>query len=162
MSIASVGSNPSQTIGSLLLQQLVANGASSQGTSDVTGLLGDLLTLSPEAQHLAQAPAAVTQALQDLLSGQKDVQGDLAQLKSYFQEHPQSLAALLNGLGASSTANSTDANSLLQTAFLNGQSNASNPATLLKLLGNQGQDSLFASLGDSGSGSDASPLSILG
>ena len=162
MSIASVGSNPSQTIGSLLLQQLVANGASSQGTSDVTGLLGDLLTLSPEAQHLAQAPAAVTQALQDLLSGQKDVQGDLAQLKSYFQEHPQSLAALLNGLGASSTANSSDANSLLQTAFLNGQSNASNPATLLKLLGNQGQDSLFASLGDSGSGSDASPLSILG
>jgi len=162
LSVTSVGSNPSQTIGSLLLQQLAANGASSQGTSDATGLLGDLLTLSPAGQQLAQAPAAVTQAMQDLLSGQKDVQGDLAQLKSYFQEHPQSLAALLNGLSASNTANSTDANSLLQTAFLNGQSNASNPATLLKLLGNQGQDSLFASLGDSGSGSDASPLSLLG
>ena len=96
MSVTSVGSNQSQSIGSQLLQQLMANSSTSQSTT--TGSLEDLLSLSPAAQQLAQAPSAVVNAMGDLLSGQKDVQGDLSQLKSFFQQNPQNLASLLSSL----------------------------------------------------------------
>ena len=167
MSIPSVASNQAQTIGSTLLQQLVANEAGAQGTSGTSSLLGDLLTLSPAAQQLTQAPADVTQAMQDLFSGQKDIQGDLTKLKSYFQQNPQSLIHLLNslqaGTGTYGTANASGSKSALLTALMNGQSNNSDPTALLNLLsGNQGQNSLFDIMGNSGSGSSGSPLSIFG
>jgi hypothetical protein len=124
------------------------------------------MTLSPAAQQLTKAPDAVTNALADLLSGQKDTAGDLTQLKAYFQKNPQSLASVLNSLkGANSvygTAGSLGSNSALMTALMNAQSNNSNPASLLSLLkGNQNQTSLFSFLGDS-SGSDGSSQSIFG
>ena len=167
MSVTTVGSNQAQTIGSALLQQLAADESSSQGTSGASGFLGDLMTLSPAAQQLTQAPAAVTQAMSDLLSGKKDVQGDLAQLQSYFQQNPQSLAGLLGSLqgdtGTYSASSATGSASALLTALMNGQSNASDSSALLGLLsGNEGQSTLFDYLGNSSGGSDSSALSILG
>ena len=167
MSVTTVGSNQAQTIGSALLQQLAADESSSQGTSGASGFLGDLMTLSPAAQQLTQAPAAVTQAMSDLFSGKKDVQGDLAQLHSYFQQNPQSLAGLLGslqgGTGTYSATSVSSSASALLTALMNGQSNASDPSALLGLLsGNEGQSTLFDYLGNSGGGSDSSALSILG
>jgi hypothetical protein len=167
MSLSSVSSNQAQTIGSALLQQLVASEAGTQSTSGTSDLLGDLMTLSPAAQQLTQAPAAVTQAMQDLFTSQKDVKGDLEQLKSYFQKNPQSLVNLLSSLqGGTSTysaANSSNSTSALLTALMNGQSNNSDPSALLSLLtGNQGQDSLFDFIGNSSSGSASNGLSLLG
>ena len=167
MSLPSVGSNQAQTIGNALLQQLTADSSSSQGASGNSGLLGDLLTLSPAAQQLTQAPAAVTQAMGDLFSGHKEVQGDLAQLQSYFQQNPQSLASLLSsvqgGAGTYSASSSTGPASALLTALMNGQNNASDPSALLGLLsGNQGQSTLFDYLGNSSGGSGSGALSIFG
>jgi len=114
---------------------------------------GDLLTVSPAAQQLAKAPEAVTKALTDLLSEQKDIAGDLAQLKAYFKQNPQKLASVLGRLqGGAPTyglEGSLEARSTLLTALMNGQSNQSNPASLLKLLkGPSPQASLFALLDD--------------
>jgi hypothetical protein len=167
MSVSSVGSNQTQTIASALLQQLMASESSAQGTSSASGLLGDLMTLSPAAQQLTQAPDAVTQAMGDLFSSQKDVQGDLAKLRSYFQQNPQGLESLMNslqgGLSTYSAASSAGSKNALLTALMNGQSGSSNPSALLSLLsGNQGQSSLFDFLGSSGSSSADSALSILG
>jgi hypothetical protein len=167
MSVTAVSSDQTQTLSSLLLQQVMANGSGSQDTSGATGALGDLLTLSPGAQQLAQAPDAVVQAMQDLFSGQKDTQGDLAQLKGYFQKHPQSLVSLLGSLqgsiGTYSTSSSSSSKSALLTALMNGQSNGSDPSALLSLLsGSQGQGNLFDFMGNSGSGSNGSALSIFG
>jgi lipopolysaccharide biosynthesis regulator YciM len=154
VSISTVGSNQTQTIGSALLQQLAAEESSSQSTSGDAGILGDLMSLSPAAQQLTQAPVAVTQAMSDLFSGKKDVQGDLAKLQSYFQQNPQNLASLLSslqgGAGTYNASSSTNSSSALLTALMNGQSNASDPSALLGLLsGNQGQNTLFNYLGDS-------------
>ncbi|GLH73034.1 hypothetical protein GETHLI_15360 [Geothrix limicola] len=169
MSLSPVSSDSSQSLGSLLLQQLnAASSGTTQGqdTSGLTGALGDLLTLSPTAQQLTQAPSAVTQALSDLLSGQKDVSGDLSQLKAFFQKHPQSLASVLGSLQANATYGAPGgqtSTAALLTSLMNHQSNNSNPASLLALLnGNTTQDSLFSLLGDSGSGSDGSAVSLLG
>ena len=49
MSLPSVGSNQARTIGSTLLQQLAAEESSSQSTSGDSGILGDLMSLSPAA-----------------------------------------------------------------------------------------------------------------
>ena len=167
MSLTSVGSNQTQTIGNALLQQLAADSSNSQGTSGDSGLLGDSMTLSPAAQQFTQAPAAVTQAMSDLFSGQKDVQGDVTQLQAYFEKNPQSLAGLLSSLqgGAAtySATNSTGSTSALLTALMNGQSNASDPSALLGLLsGNQGQSTLFDYLQNPGGDSGSSALSIFG
>ena len=167
MSVGPVGSNQIQNAAGQLLQQLMAsNSTSPQGASGTSALPGDQLTLSAAAQHLTQAPAAVTQAMSDLLLGQTDVNGDLSQLKSYFQQHPQSLASVLSslqgGAGAYGVSSSLGSNSALLTAMLNQQSNASNPASLLGLLGNQGQTSLFSFLGDSSNGSSGSSTSLFG
>jgi hypothetical protein len=161
LSITSIGSNASQTIGSLLLQQLAATGSSTQATTGSADGLGDLLTLSPAAQQLAQAPAAVTQALTDLLTTQADVKGDLAQVKGYFQQHPEGLASLLSSLqgGTAATGSAQDRN-LLLAALMNGQSRASDPSSLLTLLGGTGQTTLFDALGGSDTGSSSD--SILG
>lgn len=166
MSLSPVSSDNSQSIGSLLLQQLnAASAGTTQDSSGLSGVLGDLLTISPTAQQLTQAPSAVTQALSDILSGQKDVAGDLSQLKAYFQKNPQSLAGVLSSLQGTSTygTGGSTASSALLTALMNHQSNNSNPASLLALLnGNTSQDSLFSMLGDSGSGADGSALSMFG
>ena len=63
MSVTSIGASASQNLGSLLLQQLVAQGARPQGPSGSKGVLEDLLALSPAAQQLTQAPGAVSQTL---------------------------------------------------------------------------------------------------
>jgi hypothetical protein len=167
VSIPTVGSNQTQTIGSTLLQQLAAEESNSQGTNGDSGILGDLMSLSPAAQQLTQAPDAVTQAMGDLFSGKKDVQGDLALLQSYFQQNPQNLTSLLSslqeGTGTYSPSSSTGSTSALLTALMNGQSNASDPSALLGLLsGNQGQNTLFNYMGDSSGGSDSGAPSIFG
>lgn len=169
MSIASIGTtaSQSQSLGNLLLQQLNALDASSQAANATPSTTGDLLTVSPAAQQLAKVPDAVTKALTDLLSGQKDTAGDLAQLKAYFKQNPQGLASVLGRLQGDATTygpgGSSDSRSTLLTALMNGQSNQSNPASLLKLLnGQSNQDSLFALMGDSGNGSDGASGSIFG
>ena len=167
MSLPSVGSNQTRTIGSTLLQQLAAEESSSQSTSGDSGILGDLMSLSPAAQQLTQAPDAVTQAMGDLFSGKKDVQGDLALLQSYFQQNPQNLTSLLSslegGAGTYSASNATNSSSALLTALMNAQSNSSDPSALLGLLsGNQGQNTLFDFLGNSSGGSGDSATSIIG
>lgn len=167
MSITPVGSNNAQSLGSQILQQLSAMGTTTPSATGQTGTLADLMTLSPAAQQLTKAPDEVTKALADLLSGQKDTAGDLAKLKAYFQQNPKSLASVLSSLQGSTATQGTGAglgsNSALLTALMNAQSNNSNPSALLGLLtGNQSQTSLFSFLGDSGSGSDGSSLSIFG
>jgi hypothetical protein len=166
MTITSIGSNGSQNIGTLLLQELNANAANSASSTGSSSLLGDLMTLSPAAQQLASAPDAVTQAMNDLLSGQKDTNGDIAQLKSYFQQHPQGLASVLSSLNGTTatydTSSSTGSTGALLTALMNKQSSNSDPSALLSLLtGAQNQTSLLSFLGSS-SGSDSSSLSIFG
>jgi hypothetical protein len=152
MTIGSVGSTSIQTLRNQLLQQLNATGAASQDLTGSASPLGDLLTLSPAAQQLAQAPAAVTQAMTDILAGKKAAQGDLAQLKTFLQNNPQSLDGLLSSVQGNTQGTASDT---LLTAFMNQQSNASNPGALLRLLGsNQTQDPLLASLSDSGNGSN--------
>jgi hypothetical protein len=166
VNIASIGSNGSQNIGSLLLQELNASSTSSQNTAGSSSLLEDLLTLSPAAQQLNKAPDSVIQALKDLFSGQNDPTGDLAQVKSYFQQHPDSLASVLSSLqGTTATydaSSATGVSGALLTALMNKQSSNSDPSALLSLLtGNQSQDSLFSTLGTTDS-TDGSSSSIFG
>lgn len=169
MSLVPIGASltqTSQSAGTQLLQQLLSQGNGTQDTTNLSGLLGDLMTLSPAAQQLQKAPSAVVEAMSDIFSGQKDVQGDLAKLKAYFQENPQQLSTLLSNLqGSQGTYGPTGAtgNQALLTALMNGQnsgSGAMNPVSLLMGLGNQ--DSLFTFMGDAGSGSGGGSLSLLG
>ena len=152
MTINSVGSSTPQNIARQLLQQLNATGTTSQNTEGPMGLLGDQLNLSPAAQQLSQAPAAVTQALRALLAGKKAVPGDLAQLQGYLQANPEALSGLLSGTQGSAatygTAHASASTDALVTALMNHQSNFSNPGALLGLLGGDStQDSPLASLG---------------
>ena len=152
MTISAVGSKNTQSLARQLLQQLNATGTPSQTTQGLSGLAGDQVTLSPAAQRLSQAPAAVTQALSDLLVGKKAAPGDLAQLQGYLKADPEGLGSLLGEVqgsvttaGAASADNSTDS---LLTALVNHQSNFSNPSALLGLLGgDSNQKALLASLG---------------
>jgi hypothetical protein len=167
MSVTPVGSNGSQSIGSLLLQQLLSTGAGTSNPSGLAGLLGDQLTLSSASQQLAQAPDAVTQAMSDLFSGQKNIQDDLAQLKSYFQQNPQSLAGVLSSLtgggGTYGAQTAQGSNGALVAALLGGKNTSSDAKALLTILqGNQSEDPFLASLGDSTSGSDSSSTSLFG
>jgi hypothetical protein len=166
MSVPSVSSSSSQNVGALLLQQLLAGGSASQDSSGLSGLLGDLMTISPAAQQLTQAPTAVTDAMSDLFTNQTDVQGDLSQLKTYFQQNPQSLASLLSSLqGSTDTYDASGAlgsNSSLLSAILNGKGSSSETGALLSaLLSSQSMDPLIASLGGSEDGSSSS-LSMFG
>jgi hypothetical protein len=171
MTVTSVGTNQSQTLGTLVLQSLLASQNSSQATSGLSSSsLGDLLNLSSTSQQLAKAPAAVTQAMDDLFSTQKDVKGDLATLKNFFKDHPQNLTQILATFqGGSPTygasgSTGTSTNQLL--ALLQGQSGSSSGNTqaslLSALLGAKGQDPLLSSLGDSDSSSSSGVLSLLG
>jgi hypothetical protein len=164
---SSVASTNIQTLRDQLLQQLSTTGSGSQDASSGSSPLGDLLTLSPAAQQLTQAPTAVVQAMTDILSGKKVAQGDLGQLQAFLQNNPQSLSSLISGIQASKStygaASASGASDTLLTALMNQQSNASNPGDLLSLLGNnQTQDPLFASLGDSGNGSSGTLSSLFG
>jgi len=157
MDITSLSSGTSQTIGTQLLQQLSAMGIGTQDTSSLATLLGDNLTLSPAAKQLAKAPTAVTQAMTDLLSTQKDVSGDLAQLKTWFQQNPNSLAGIVSSLQSGASTYSASAalgsNSTLVASLLSGRNSGAMTGNLLHLLlGTSGsQDPLLASLGDSSS-----------
>jgi hypothetical protein len=166
MSVPPVGSNQVQSLGTALLQQLTGQTTSTQDSSGLSSLMGDQLTLSPAAQQLTKAPDAVTQAMKDLISGKKTVQDDVSIVKNYFAQHPEGLSSLMNSLqgstGTYAVASATGSADTLLTALMNQQSNASDPSGLLNLLGGQGQDSLFATLGDSGSGSGSNSLSIFG
>jgi hypothetical protein len=164
---STVASTNIQTLRDQLLQQLSATGSGSQDLSGGSTPLGDLLTLSPVAQQLTQAPAAVTQAMTDLLSGKQVAQADLTQLQTFLQSNPQSLSSLISSAQASKStygiSNSSGASDNLLTALMNQQSNASNPADLFSLLGNnQTQDPMLASLNDSGSNSDGTLSSLFG
>lgn len=164
MSINPVGSDQSQSIGSLLLQQLNATSTNAQAANGLSGVLGDLLSLSPAAQQLTKAPEAVTKAMTDLLSTQKDVAGDLAQLKTYFEQNPQSLAGVLSSLHGGNTtygAAGLGSNAALLTALLNGQSGTNSTELLNLLNGSQSQDTLFSFMGDS-TGDESSSLSMFG
>jgi hypothetical protein len=92
MSVTSVGSHVSQNPGSLLLQQLVAQGARPQGPSGSQGVLEDLLALSPAAQQLTQAPGTMNQTLSAdsknllltaLLNGESNASNPAALLSLY-------------------------------------------------------------------------------
>ena len=167
MSINAVNSNNSQTIGSLAMQLLEGNAANTQ-TNGLTSSPSDLLTLSSAAQQLNQAPAAVTQALSDLLSGQKDITGDVAQVKSYFQANPQSLATVMNSLKGSapaaySAANSSAVTTASLSALMKGQQHNPNTSALMGLLsGTQSQDPLFGSTDSTSSSSGNSSLTLFG
>ncbi|MBP1626553.1 MAG: hypothetical protein H6Q00_1028 [Holophagaceae bacterium] len=153
MSVSSVDSSSSQSIGNLLLQQLLAEGTSSQSSSSLSSLLDDLVSISSTGKQLSQAPEAVTKAMSDLLSSQKDVEGDLTQLKNYFKQNPERLASVLSTLQSGTITYSAS-------GLLNSSSDKS--ALLSALLGAQSQGSLFSFLGDSGSGASNSTLSLLG
>ena len=163
MSINAVNSNNSQTIGSLAMQLLQNQAASTQSTG-LTSSTGDLLTLSSAAQQLNQAPAAVTQALSDLLSGQKDITGDVAQVKSYFQANPQSLATVMSSLqgSAAATYSATNSNAVTTAslaALMQGQQHNPDTSALLNLLsGTQSQDPLYGSTDSSSSSNSALTL----
>jgi hypothetical protein len=166
MTVTSVGTNQSQTLGSLVLQSLLASQNGSQASSGLSsGALGDILSLSSTSQQLAKAPAAVTQAMDDLFSTQKDVQGDLSTLKSFFKDNPQNLTQLLASFQGGATtygASSSSTSQLL--ALLQGQSGSSTDKTALlsALLSAKSQDPLLSSLGDSDSSSGSGVLSLLG
>ena len=168
MDILSLSSSTPQSIGTQLLHQLQAMGTGTEDSSSLATLFGDNLTLSPAAKQLAKAPAAVTQAMTDLLSSQKDLSGDLAQLKTWFQQNPQSLAGIVTSLqGGASTYSASAAlgsNSALVASLLSGKNSAATNSNLLNLLlGTSGSlDPLLASLGDSSSSSDGTGSGLFG
>jgi hypothetical protein len=167
MSLVPVGPNTPQSVGKQVLQQLLNQESGTQEASGLNGLLGDLMTLSPAAQQLQQVPAAVTAAMSDILSGQKDVQGDLAKLKTYFEQNPNQLTSLISSLqGAQGTygpSGSNGANQAWLAALANGQTTGAGSANALSvLMGTGQQDSIFTFLGDSGSGADSGSVSLFG
>ncbi|WP_005031602.1 hypothetical protein [Holophaga foetida] len=153
MSVNSVDSNSISSIGNLLLQQLLAEEGSSQSASGLSGVLGDVVSISSTAQELAQAPDSVTEAMADLFSGQEDVAGDITELTSYFQDNPQSLVNVLSSL--KSGTSTYNASGILA-------SSSDHKSLLSALLSAQSQNSLLDFLGDSGSGSSSSTLSLFG
>ena len=109
MAINSVGSGSPQAVTNRLLQKLPPPGAGAAEPDDFSAVLGDLMTLSPNASAAGKAeaappPPAVRQAMSDLFNGQKDVQGDLAQLKGYFAQSPQTLDSLMGALQGGGSA----------------------------------------------------------
>lgn len=104
MAINSVGSSSPQAVSNRLLQKLPPPGAAGGEPDNFSAVLGDLMTLSPTASAPSKAaappppPPAVSQAMSDLFNGQKDVPGDLAQLKGYFAQSPQTLNSLMGAL----------------------------------------------------------------
>lgn len=167
MSVTSVGSSDSQSIGSLVLQSLLSSNSTNSDSNSLSGLLGDLVSLSPASQKLAQAPADVTKAMSDLFSAQADVTGDLTKLKAYFQDNPESLTNVLGSLqGTSSTYSASGAlgsNPALMSALVKAQASGTDTSALLNsLLGGATSDPLLASLGQSSSASGSGTMSLFG
>ena len=168
MSTPSIDSNNlsySRIIPNVLLQQLTSPGTSSKSTNSFSNLMEDLVTLSPAAQQMLQAPTAVVKAMGDLFAEQKDTPGDLLQLKTYFQQNPQSLANVLSSLegGTLTYSNSGTLSSSgdLLTYLMNNKSSVSQPGSLINmLLGTTVQDSLFSSLVNSGNTSNSGSFSF--
>ena len=171
MSITPSAASGTQNLTSLILQQLLS-GSNAQATSALSPtLLKDVLS-SAQAAQSTQAPASVTQALGNLLSGQgqASAQSDLSQLQSYFKENPGSLASLLTSLqggAATYTASGTvgGGSSLLAALGLGTGSSSSASSTssslINLLLGGQSQDPLVAALGGTSATSSGS-FSLLG
>lgn len=171
MSVTSVQTNTSQNLGSLILQAL-QNGGGTSSQDGLSGLLGDLTSVSSASKALAKAPAKVTSALQDLLTDQKDTTGDLATLKDYFKQDPSALASLLANLGGGTSTysasgalsgNTTLASLLsgsgVSPSLLATVAGSRNSAAMIgSLLGGQGSDPLLESLNGSGSGGGVSFL----
>lgn len=163
MTVSNVSSSDSQSIGSLVLQSLMGGSASSTDSNGLSGLLGDLVSLSPASQQLAKAPADVTSAMNDLFSTQNNVSGDLSALTAYFKENPSSLTKVMGALqGSSSTYDASGAlsSSALVSALVKAQANGSDTTGLLNaVLGGQ-TSNLFDVM--SSSSSTSSALSLLG
>jgi len=161
MSVIGVGTNTSQSLGAEILQALTAGSNNNgQSTGSGSGLASDLLTVSTASQSLAQAPAAVSQAMTDLMTTQASVSSDLAQLKSYFASDPQALASLMATLqgGAStySASGSVPSTASLAASLQSGQMSG---AQVVALLQSQTQDPLLASLnGSATSGTSSSSV----
>jgi len=158
----------SQSLTSLVLQQLLS-GSNSQATAGLPPtVLQEMLQSSGAAQTSAQgAPAAVATALGDLLSGSDPgaAQTDLATVQSYFKQNPDGLANLLSVLQSGSATYNADgtlsSGTSLLTALEGNPGSGSTGSILATLLGGQSQDPLLASL--SGSSTDSSgSVSLLG
>ena len=149
MSVNLIGTNSSQSIASVPPQPARMGGPGAQNGAKAASQAGDALKLSPAAQALTQVPSAVSQAMSDILSGQKDVQGDLTQLRSYFQQNPQNLASILGGMQGAGTY--SPSGSLKSTGALESA-----------LMGGAGQDSFLGTPADSGNGIDVSTFSLFG
>jgi hypothetical protein len=170
MSITASAASGTQNLTSLILQQLLS-GSNAQATSALSPTLLKNVLTSAHAAQSAQAPASVTQALGNLLSGQgqASAQSDLSQLQSYFKENPDSLASLLTSLqggAATYTASGTvgGGSSLLAALGLGtgSSSSASSTSSLINLLlGDSSQDPLVAALGGTSASSSGS-FSLLG
>ena len=157
----------SQNLASLVLQQLLS-GSNSMATSGLpASVLQAVLKQTSAAQTSQAAPAAVTQAQGDLLSGSdtQGVQADLSTLQNYFKQNPDALATLLSNLQNSSAtynaAGTLDSGSSLLEALAgqSGSSSSSSSSLLTSLLGSQAQDPLLAALDGSGSSSSSTASS---
>jgi hypothetical protein len=163
MSVSTIQSSDSQNIGSLILQSLLGGSSSSTDSNGLSGILGDLMTLSPASQQLAQAPTAVSSAMSDLFSTQNNVSGDLSALTTYFQQNPSSLTNVLAALqGGTSTysASGSLSGSALATVLAKVQASGGDTTSLVNaMLGSQSTD-LFDAM--SNASSSPSALSLLG
>jgi hypothetical protein len=165
MSITSVGTSDSQSLGSIILQSLVNSSSSNKNTSSSSGSLYDLLDLSSASQSLAKAPAEVTQAMNDLFGSQKDVAGDMTTLKGYFKDNPGSLTTLLGALqGGNSTYGSSGltSDSALMAALAKAKAGGTDTSSVISALLGARQDSLLDYIGGTSSASDSNLMSVLG
>ena len=168
MSVTAVDANGTKSIGSLAMQVLQGLSSNTQPASETSSSYGDLMTISSAAHQLTQAPAALTQALKNLLSGKQPAQSDIDQLQSYLEQNPQGLASILSSLQGGNSAtysssNSNGVNGALLATLMQGQGNNPHAGELLTLFSNsQGQDSLFGALDNSGAGAYGSSLTLLG
>jgi hypothetical protein len=166
MTVTNVDANSTKNLGQLLVQQIMAQGSgSSSSTSSSSGTSGDQLSLSPAAKALAQVPAAVTQAMKDLMYTHKDIKGDSAQLKAYLQANPHGLTSVLASLnrstGTYSASGAVAGNDNLMQILGGGSTGTGTSAgggPLQALLGNMNQDPLLAALGNDGSDSNSTNL----
>jgi len=169
MSVAATTSTSSL---SQILQQLLS-GSNAQATSGLSPtvlqeLLGATGTAGQSTASQTAVPAAVAQALGQLLSGADPAaaSSNLSTLQTYFKQHPTALTGLLGSLQAGAGTYSADgtvssSSSLLAALGISsGSGSAANSSLLSQLLSGQTQDPLLASL-DSKT-SSATGLSLLG
>ena len=162
------------TLSSTILQQLLSGGSGLATSGLPAAVLQQVLAASGSATQTAasqtEVPAAVAQALGELLSGSDPSasSANLSQLQSYFKQNPSALTGLLGSLQAGAGTYSADgtvssSSSLLAALGIgSGASSAASTSLLSLLLAGQTQDPLLASLGGSGSSSSGSALSLLG